>query len=188
MSKSLCAMVVLLALSSMIATAQTPTPSTERDRRSPLTETGKIVGSRLGYEWYLVGETGDRERDQSIQWEENVWGGPAGDRLVIVRITVVDQSPADITGAWLAAQDVFDDQELLDRTDVDQEPPQLPCIDMLWGSRDDAIPAGTAVAGFKSLGVLCATSPSDFYVVVYSSYRYTYQNQFALVRSVLNGD
>lgn len=187
MVKLHCVLVMLLALSSGSALAQTPDSPPESEHFPPITETARIVDARLGDEWRFVGESADMVRERNIRQEGTVWGGPAGDRLVVVRVDVPEQSPSVIGDAWLLAQNIFDDQELVDRADVDREVPELPCIEMLWGSRDDTGAVGTGVPGFSTLGVLCAASASDFYVVIYSSDRFAYQDQFTVVRSILGG-
>ncbi len=186
MLKSLLILLVLLAFPT-VALAQTPAPPPQqRTSPTPISEVARLVDNRLGDEWQLIAQGMDLDRDQNIQQEGAVWGGPAGDRLNVVRINVVNQSPSDISGAWLQAQQIFDDQELGNRSEPDRDTPQLPCIDMAWGNRDDSGPVGVGVNGFQTLGVLCATSPSEFYVVLYSSFRFVHDQQFAVIASVLS--
>ncbi len=188
MAKKLYVLMILFTLSNGLALAQTPVSPPESEHFPPATETGILVDARLGGEWRFVGESVDLEQESNIRHEGTVWGGPAGDRLVVVRVTVPDQAPSAIGGAWELAQEIFDDHELIDRTGVDREDPQLPCIEAFWGSRDDPGYAGTGVTGFSTLGVLCAATAADFYIVIYSTDRFAYDDQFTVVRRVMGVD
>lgn len=167
------------------ARAQTPEAVSERTSPPPVSDVARLVDARLGNDWHLVAQGIDVARDRNIQQEGAVWGEPVGDRLVVVRINVADQSPSAITEAWTQAQKIFGDQGLVERSETEAVVPSLPCVDMFWGSRDDSGPIGSGVTGFQTLGMLCATSPSEFYVVLYSSFRLAQEEQFTIVKAVV---
>jgi len=178
---------LVLTTQAMGVTAQTPEVRSEGVTLAPQSDGATIIEERLGSGWVLVAEGIDMAREENIEQVGTIWGGPAGDRLEVIEISVLDQSPAAISEAWEAAQDIYAQQRLVDHESIDRVEPDLPCLDMEWGSRDDASAPGTAVSGFRTVGVLCATSSADFSIVLYSSFQGDYDAQFAYVGLILQG-